>query len=313
MLAGENLRVESLGGDALTRSGAGIGALVAPEGELRRSRLTDLPLVALALSALAWLALATAASTGGGSGIYASSMSVGSSPGSAALFLLAWEIMVIAMMLPTSVGLLARFNVATRREQLRSLRRASLCVGYALAWAWLGCAAALVGETLYRISPVDVWLKGHSSLLAAGLLLLAGSFQFTTLKRRCLRTFAHPERLLGSSYDGGVRSALALGLKLGLACVGCCWALMASMVVLGGGSLLLMMLLTGVMFAERAMGCDDRVARAIGVAAIALGVLVALSPAALPSLAQNAGQWIGMQAGGMHMQMPLGAMLFCRG
>jgi predicted metal-binding membrane protein len=255
-----------------------------------------MPTGALAVIALAWITLLVAATAGGGSGLYASSMSVGRTVGSMVLFLGVWEVMVVAMMLPAGIGFLALFRVVTSGSRFRSVRRISVCVGYALAWVWTGCIAMLVGATLYRTGSVDVWLESHANLLAGGVLALAGGFQLTTLKRRCLAICNHPATFLMRYYRRGVGNALALGLRYGLVCLGCCWALMALMVVLGGGSLLLMMFLAVIMFAERAMSWDDRFVKIVGLTGVALGVFVAASPDAVPALAHNAGRWIEMNS-----------------
>jgi predicted metal-binding membrane protein len=234
-------------------------------------------------------------------------MSVGGTVGSMVAFYGAWEVMVVAMMLPSSIGFLALFRVVTAGGRFRSVRRISVCVGYALAWAWMGCAVMLVGVTLYRTENVDVWLKSHANLLAGGVLLLAGGFQFTTFKRRCLVICNDPATFLMRYYRCGIVNALALGLRFGLVCLGCCWALMALMITLGGGSLFLMMLLTVIMFAERAMGWDDRFVKIVGLTGVVLGVFVTASPDAVPALAHNAGSWIEMNS---TTQMPNHGWLF---
>jgi predicted metal-binding membrane protein len=269
------------------------------------SRLSDLPVVAVGASALAWTGiwLGTAA---GGSQLYASSMSVGVTVGSATMFLGAWEVMVIAMMLPSSLGFLALFRIVTRGRPLRSVQRIGVCLGYALAWAAMGCVAMLVSVTLYRGGSIDAWLQSHSNLLAGGVLTLAGGFQLTSLKQRCLAVCSQPTSFLMRHYRRGVSSAVTLGLRFGLVCVSCCWALMAVTVVLGGGSLVFMLLLTVIMFAERVMGWDDRFVKAVGLAGIALGAFVAASPDAIPALAHNASGWIEMNS---TMQMPSHGLL----
>jgi predicted metal-binding membrane protein len=269
--------------------------------------VAKMPVVALAASALAWAALLLAA-TVGGSGLFASSMSVGTSAGSASVFLAAWEVMVIAMMLPSSIDFFSSLHALTHGAERQALRRTGAYVGYGLAWAWLGCVAALLGETLYRVGLVGSWLEANANLLAGGVLILAGAYQFTGFKRRCL----HPSTLR-VRHRGGARDAFVLGLNSGLMCVGCCWALMALMVVLGGGSLVAMLGLTAVMFAERALGWDDRFVQGVGFACVVLGALVVSSPHAVPALAANAQQWIGMQSLGMHMQWPMHGMIWCHG
>jgi predicted metal-binding membrane protein len=170
----------------------------------------------------------------------------------------------------------------------------AVCFGYLLVWAAVGGVAMLISDTLYRIGSIDIWLNGHANVLAGSVLALAGCYQFSTLKQRCLTVCSYPGSFFMRYYSRGVGNAFTLGLRYGLVCLGCCWALMTVMVVLGGGSLYLMMVLTMIMFAERAMGWTDRFASVVGLACVALGVLVAASPDAIPAFAQNAASWANM-------------------
>jgi predicted metal-binding membrane protein len=259
-----------------------------------------MPVAAIALTALAWVGLWLAATAGGGSELYVSSMSVGTTVGSLAIFLAAWEVMVVAMMFPSSIGFLRVFRVVTGKSRYRSLQRIGVCSGYALTWLCVGCLVMLVGFAVYRGSHVELWLSSHANLLAGGVLALAGGFQFTTLKRRCLAICGQPATFLMRHYRRGAGNAFVLGLRFGLVCAGCCWSLMLIMIMLGGGSLLLMMLLTSIMFAERTAGWDNRFVRLVGLASIVLGVTVIATPGAVPALAHNAGSWIEMNSV-MHM------------
>jgi predicted metal-binding membrane protein len=266
----------------------------------------DLPLVALGASVMAWMALVVAATTEVGSRLSNSSMAAGSTVGSMLEFLGAWEVMVIAMMLPSSLGFLVLFRAATSGSRLPIVRRTAVCVGYALAWAGVGWVAMIASGTLYRIEGLGAWLGGHPNLLAGSVLLLAGVFQFTALKQRCLAICTHPGSFFMRHYRRGAGNALALGARYGLACVGCCWALMGMMVVAGGGNLYLMVVLSAIMFAERALGWEKRFVAAVGLTCIALGVLLAVSPSVMPLFTHNAERWVDMGS----MQLPHG--LWCR-
>ncbi len=125
---------------------------------------------------------------------------------------------------------------------------------------------------------------------------LAGCFQFTTLKRGCLTVCSHPGGFFLRYYRRGVGNALALGVRYGLVCLGCCWALMILLVIVGGGSLYLMVALTAIMFAERALGWGDRFVAIVGLTCIVLGVLIAVSPTVVPAFAQNAERWAAMES-----------------
>jgi predicted metal-binding membrane protein len=253
-----------------------------------------LPLVALGAAAAAWLALLTVTMSGASSRLHSSSMTAGLTAVSKLEFLGAWELMTIAMMLPSSLGFFALLHVVTSRDRLAIVRRTMAFAGYALVWAAAGCVAMMASPTLYRIGSVRLWLDNHAGFFAGSVLVLAGAFQFTTIKHRCLALCIHPESFLMRHYRRGVPSALRLGARYGLACLGCCWALMILMVVLGGGSLYVMVVLAAIMFAERAVGWTNRFAGAVGLICIGLGVLIAVSPGTMPAFAQNASSWVGM-------------------
>jgi predicted metal-binding membrane protein len=272
-------------------------------------RLRDLPVVAILAAAIAWTLL-IAASAGERPGPYGSSMAVGTTLYSGLVFLAAWEVMVVAMMLPSSLGFLALFRAITAGRQLAGALRVSVCVGYALAWAEVGFVTILLSELLYRSDGLDLWLEGHSNLLAGTVLVLAGAYQFSSLKRRCLAICVAPQMFLMRHYRRGVLGSLLLGLRFGLVCIGCCWALMALLVILGAGSLLLMGLLTAIMLAERTFGWDRRFVRLVGAAAVCLGLLVGLSPSLAPGLTSNAANWVQLAAAGIPAG---GSMAWCHG
>jgi predicted metal-binding membrane protein len=266
-----------------------------------------LTLAALALSAVIWIGLFAASAGGDGSDLYRSSMTPGATLGSMLEFLCSWEVMVVAMMLPSSLGFLVLFWNVAGGDRRPAVHGTAVCLGYALAWAMVGCLAMIVSRTIYEVASIDLWLDNHAGLFAGLVLIAVGGFQFTTLKRRCLTVCSHPGGFLMRHYRRGAVNALDLGVRYGIACVGCCWALMALMVVLGGDSLFAMMLLTAIMFAERALGWNDRFAGAIGLACVGLGTLVAASPDAVPALAHNATMWSGMGLTGL----PHGPLFWC--
>jgi predicted metal-binding membrane protein len=227
-------------------------------------------------------------------------MTPGATVGSTLEFLGAWEVMVIAMMLPSSLGFLMLFRSATNGSRFPVVRRTAVGVGYCLVWAATGWVVMIVGDALYRITSIGAWLQNHPYLLAGSVIALAGGYQFTNTKRRCLTVCSHPGNFFMRHYRRGVRNAIAFGVRYGLACVGCCWALMTIMVVVGGGSLYLMMALTAIMFAERMMGWENRFVSAVGLICIVLGLLLTVSPGVMPAFAQNAERWVNMES----MQLP---------
>jgi predicted metal-binding membrane protein len=115
------------------------------------------------------------------------------------------------------------------------------------------------------------------------MLLVAGAFQFSDLKDRCLRQCRHPALYLQQHYRRGVGAAFRLGRGHGLFCLGCCWALMLLAFAVGVANLTWMAALTAIMVVEKATPAGRRAVRPVGLALLALGVLVLAHPAWLPA------------------------------
>jgi len=115
-------------------------------------------------------------------------------------------------------------------------------------------------------------------------LLAAGAYQLTPLKRVCLRHCRSPFAFVAQHWQDGRLGALRMGLRHGGYCLGCCWALFAVLVAAGVMSLAWMLLLTLVVFAEKVLPRGERSSKAVGIAFLALGLLVATGVVAMPWL-----------------------------
>ena len=121
------------------------------------------------------------------------------------------------------------------------------------------------------------WLAAHPYVIGGSVLLLAGGFQFSELKERCLSQCRHPGAFLMKHYRRrGEGAAFAYGWKHGAFCLGCCWALMLVMFALGVGSLIWMALLTALMVHEKTRPAGRRGVPLTGVTLLALSSIVLL-------------------------------------
>ena len=102
------------------------------------------------------------------------------------LYLVGWTLMTVAMMLPTALPLLEVFRRLTVRRQERSQLMVLLITGYLSVWMGFGVAAHLFDWVVHQIVERISWLETNAWVIGAGTLLLAGSFQFSRLKYRCL-------------------------------------------------------------------------------------------------------------------------------
>ena len=194
-------------------------------------------------------------------------------------FVAGWTLMVFAMMLPTSLPLIFLFHVMVRDRPDWLLLTALLIAGYVGVWAWFGVAAHIGDMLLHWAADRNVWLSGNSWVLGAGILGVAGAYQFSPLKYRCLDKCRSPwsfilQRWTGSAYR---TQALRLGIHHGVYCAGCCWPLMALMFAVGAGSIGWMLLLGAVMASEKNLPWGRRLSRPVGVALLAWGFAVAVA------------------------------------
>jgi predicted metal-binding membrane protein len=203
---------------------------------------------------------------------------------SAVAFLVAWQIMVAAMMLPSSLPMVRMFAHAARRQERSSRVIAAFLGGYAAVWAACGAAAFAADVAVHRAGEAVAWFDAHPWVAPAAALVGAGLFQFSGLKDRCLDQCRHPGPFLMRHYRRGTRGGFDLGRRHGLFCIGCCWALMALMLVMGAASLVWMAGLAAVMYYERVGSSGHRLTPVVGVLLIGWGLVVAAHPGWLPEI-----------------------------
>jgi predicted metal-binding membrane protein len=193
-----------------------------------------------------------------------------------------WAVMMAAMMFPSVAPTVALYSRMTRtRSPLKPLLFAA---GYLATWTLAGLlafAAAAVGAGVAG----DVLAWDRAGRWAAGItLLVAAVYELTPLKDVCLGKCRSPLGFLLTSWREGRRGAVEMGARHGAWCLGCCWALMASLFALGVMSVAWMALVAGMIALEKTL--PWRRAATFGTAAVllVLGVLVLAAPDAVPGL-----------------------------
>lgn len=198
------------------------------------------------------------------------------------LFLVAWQVHIAAMMLPSTLPLIGLFHQASAGQRHPALARLGFLGGYLVVWTAFGLVA-LVGDALLDRAAVHGGML-RPEWMAGAVLLLAGAFQFSALKERCLDKCRQPRAFLLNHYRWGMVGGLTLGARHGAFCVGCCWALMLVMFLVGIANLAWMAPLAALMLYEKVGRQGERIVRLAGVALILLGGAVMVGPAWLPSL-----------------------------
>jgi predicted metal-binding membrane protein len=232
--------------------------------------------------ALAWAVAVAAQASGRGQALHHDALAEGGLPiwAGLGLFLLAWQLMIAAMMLPSSLPLIRLFSRASANQPRSLSAKAAFLGGYALVWTGFGAAAFLGDLAVHRLVERWGWLAARPALVGGAVLLLAGAFQFSTLKDRCLQVCRHPAGYLLQHYQRGTGAAFRLGIGHGVFCMGCCWALMLVAFAAGVANLWWMAALTAVMVFEKTGQGGRRGVRPIGVGLLVLGLLMLAGTAA---------------------------------
>ena len=194
----------------------------------------------------------------------------------AVLYVAGWTLMTVAMMLPTTLPLLEIFRRLTSRRADHGLLMALLITGYLGVWLAFGVAAHLADWLLHEAYEHVAWLRANAWLFGAGPLILAGVFQFTPLKNRCLEKCRTPLSFVMERWRGSRERthAFLLGVGHGAFCVGCCWALMFLMFAVGTGNVGWMLALGAVMAIEKNLPWGRRLSTPLGIGLLLWGGLI---------------------------------------
>jgi predicted metal-binding membrane protein len=202
-------------------------------------------------------------------------------PLSVVVYLAGWLLMTAAMMLPTTLGLVGAFErvVAARRDAW-SLRL-WLVAGFLAVWLVVGYTFRALDVLVHALVDWSGWLSARPSAIGAASLAVAGAYQFSNVKHRCLSACRSPRSFILRGWRGGrpAWDALRTGADYGRSCVSCCWALMLVMFGVGAANLGWMLALAAVMGAERFASerVRARLERLLGAVLLGLAVLLAVS------------------------------------
>jgi predicted metal-binding membrane protein len=195
------------------------------------------------------------------------------------LLFVMWAAMMVAMMVPSVAPLLLMFARANRQNRGGHVvgSTAILLLGYLLVWTGFSVLAVLAQWRLHSAGLLSPMMVSTSSVLGGLLLVAAGVFQFTPLKRACLVRCRSPLSFLMSEWRGGRWGTLVMGLKHGAYCVGCCWMLMGLLFVAGVMNLLWVGAISAVVLVEKAAPRGEGFGRIAGAALIVAGMALIVS------------------------------------
>jgi predicted metal-binding membrane protein len=187
-----------------------------------------------------------------------------------------WTVMMVGMMTPAATPVLLLFAGAQIRRDPRHARIAvaMFALGYAIVWITFSACAALAQWMLHASMTLSPQMAVSSARAGAVVLCAAGAYQLLPIKRACLVRCRSPLGFLMTRWRDGARGALGMGLRHGAWCVGCCWALMAVLFVVGVMNLAFVAALAVFVLLEKTGPAGVAVARIGGALLIAAGVLM---------------------------------------
>ena len=197
-------------------------------------------------------------------------------------FLGVWVVMMAAMMFPSVAPTVALYSRMTRQRS--PLSPLLFTAGYLVTWAVAGVVAFAIGVALNSIwGDLFAWDRA-GRWVAGATLVVAAVYELTPLKDVCLGKCRSPLGFLLGSWRDGWSGALRMGAKNGAWCVGCCWALMASLFALGIMSVVWMAVVAGLIAFEKTVPWRRVATYGTAAVLLVLGVLVLAAPDAVPGL-----------------------------
>jgi predicted metal-binding membrane protein len=192
---------------------------------------------------------------------------------------LMWGAMTLAMMLPSAAPMIMTYagiadTAAQKKENIVS--PFALAAGYAAVWLIFSVLAALIQIMLIRAAVLDASMKSTSGLFSGAIFIGAGLYQFSRLKHSCLTHCQRPFPFFFANWTTTPSGVFCLGLRQGLYCLGCCWAMMLVMFAVGVMNVGWMAGLGVVMTIEKVLA-GRRFAYVIGVTLTTIGACIGLA------------------------------------
>jgi predicted metal-binding membrane protein len=191
-----------------------------------------------------------------------------------------WIVMMVAMMTPSAAPMVLQFaSVYRRRHTQDSIVAASAIFlsGYFLVWMLFSGLSTLIQWRLHSAAMLSSMMVVTSRVLAGVLFIAAGVFQWTALKQACLRSCRSPMGFFLTEWREGRAGILAMGIKHGGYCLGCCFFLMAVLFAAGVMNLFWVTGIAALILLEKLSKAGPVIARVVGIGMLPWGVWLILS------------------------------------
>jgi predicted metal-binding membrane protein len=189
-----------------------------------------------------------------------------------------WAVMMAGMMAPSASPMLLLFAATGtgRGERNASLKTLTFGLGYLAVWTGFSAGATLAQYALHQAALLSPMMASSSSRLSSAILLAAGAYQLTPWKGKCLTHCRSPLGFLMTNWRDGMAGAFRMGFRHGAYCLGCCWALMFVLFVVGVMNLAWVAALTVFVLIEK-IGPAGAIAARVAGAAMVVSAIVAIA------------------------------------
>ncbi len=270
----------------------------APVAPSRQSRIT-VWLALLLLAALAWAAVVQQSEMMGSANQAAPAMAgmgqpapgmvdmnsalsrTQPAPASILFYLPVWVVMMAAMMFPAAIPIVEHYDAIRRSRRAAGQRAVQTWIflaGYLAVWSLFGVGAYLLSLVLPALGMMAPGLRAVYPVAAGLVLIVAGLYQLSPLKRACLETCRSPQSVLLGSWRDGYAGSFRMGIGQGVYCLGCSWALMLVLFVVGLMNLAGMVALSIVIFIEKVIPRGPTISKPAALALMAFGLMTLLIP-----------------------------------
>jgi predicted metal-binding membrane protein len=192
-----------------------------------------------------------------------------------------WIVMMAAMMLPSAAPVVLLHAALVRQRggsgAAGRTSTAAFVLGYLALWTLFGIAATAGQYALERLALLSPAMQTTSVVLAGAILVAAGVYQWTPLKRSCLQQCQSPFGFVMAHWRDGRRGAFWMGLRHGTSCLGCCWLLMLLLFVGGAMNIAWIAGIALFVAVEKMVPSGHAVSRAAGALLVAWGFVAWLS------------------------------------
>jgi predicted metal-binding membrane protein len=187
--------------------------------------------------------------------------------GYAAIIFAMWTVMMVAMMLPSAAPTILR--IANRAHGFSIA--AFFTGGYLIVWTGFSVVATMAQWAFDSAHVLSDSMALRSEVAAGLIVVAAGLYQLSPLKRNCLRRCCSSKNLFGDDRATSPSAAMRQGISYGVSCVGCCWALMCLLFVVGVMNMLWIAVIAVLVLAEKTLPWGVRLARVTAVGLIGWG------------------------------------------